>query len=107
MNKVVVVLFGFILMLISNDSVSADATGKLVNVRVTTNEHQNESTRGLMIFKLTSAIHNDCPWLFIASDNQYFASVLLVAVAKDQNVKVWYNSTPEKGLCRAYTVELL
>ena len=83
-------------------------TGKLTLVRATTLEHpgSNENQKGIILFQMNTALNQNCPWLFIAGNNDYFASILLSAEARDETIKVWYETTPEGGICRAYTIEL-
>ena len=89
-------------------SLSADHSGSITVLRATVDDAIHPVLqRNIILFQLSSTLHSNCTWLYIEKNNNYFASSLLSAQARNKNVRVWYDEVNHSGvLCKAYTIEL-
>jgi len=86
-----------------------DSVGIITKFRASTASTLNSAAqRGIIIFRLDTALDPRCTWIGLEKDNAYFASSLLSAHARSQKVRVWYDAAnPMGSICWAYTLELI
>lgn len=107
MKRILLFMF-FVWMFCSQIVHAASVMGTLTVFRATIDDavHKVEE-RNIILFKMSSELHANCTWLFIPKDNNYFASTLLSAQARNKEIRVWYDqNNPIASICKAYTVEV-
>ncbi len=106
MKNIKLILLCIIFMSAPFSAIASETIGKIKNLRASTEQHPSANSKGKMFFQLTTALHENCTWLYIDSGNSYFASALFSAEAKKQDVKIWYSTEVTNGQCKAYTIQL-
>ncbi|WMS88409.1 hypothetical protein [Pleionea litopenaei] len=94
--------------LLSNHVLSESTEGKVSVLRATSDSTQHPvENRNVLLLKLDTPFHENCPWVMIKSNNDYFVSTILSAQSQNKTVKIWYDEVNKiAGVCEAYTVEM-